>query len=1029
MRILEKDGHEKGGLFARLVGDVFLALGYENPRISIQKTGREIDLKARHRLEPKLAIAECKATGKPIGGSDLNKFAGVLQGEKEAADREQVQGFFISLSGFTEPAFEQEGEFRPPRFVLLDGKEVEKQLIAGNVVTSPENVCQVAGRLAAMEGADLRLSTEPELIAHEIGWLWLCRFEDNHVESHFALIHADGIPLGSKLAQDVVLADQKMDGDLAQLAYLQPNQGITNEALSEVNKRYRKYVASELGEITLEGLPADEEVGARRIALEDLYVPLRLRPFDEQMQEASNEELTSSDAMVIDAQDMDADVDFPSDDESPESLGTVLARHQRLAILASPGAGKSTLIKRLAVAYADEEHRARVEDDLPDTDWLPIFIRCRSLAPNSRLPVHKIIEEIPQRGEFPELQESFNELAAGALRSGTALVLIDGLDEISDEGDRLAFVHQLRTFMATYPHLAVVVTSREAGFRAVGGALSSMCTWYRIAELDDEGIQQLTRAWHLTVVSRSHDVDMEAESLAATIIANDRVRKLARNPLLLTTLLLVKRWVGDLPRKRSILYEKAIEVLLMTWNVEAHEPIDREEAIPQLAFVAHRMTTQGVQSISSITLARLLTAAREQMPEVLGFARISVNGFVERIEARSSLLIMTGHVEEKGKLVPVYEFRHLTFQEYLTAVAIVEGYYEGHAENDRLAEEVAQHLEEPSWFEVIALAGVLAGRSAKDLIAMIVAQSQSRPLEEWESSNTQVTRLLGRSLADEVQLPPEMVDEIAREVGRRPAGGDRDAHLLAEIVDGRYGEVFVQVVEDGYFDEADDDHLYYANAFMRVESQRWKGLSLRNHELVEWISDRLAGDDEDRAVRAAFCAMLVAYRHRGGPADERDDRKHPSVLSTWASCLITWCEKGRPAMRFAAVWALAWLGDAGEVDLRDRPRALRALLHLWQNEKQLRARRQAAWAFASVPPVPYVDLPLGEANEDIEAFVEREFEAQDEDRGRMDRGPAAVILAYYTATQWSEERLQWAASKYRNSWGVLLPQLADGARP
>jgi energy-coupling factor transporter ATP-binding protein EcfA2 len=1019
MQLLETNSAKKGALFARLVGDVFLTLGYESPRMNIQKTGREIDLKARHRLEPKLAIAECKATKEPIGGADLNKFAGVLQGEKEAADQDIVQGYFISLSGFTEPAIEQENEFVLPRFVLLDGREVEQQLIAGHVVTPPGNACQVAGRLAAAEGPALKLIEEPELLAHEIGWLWLCRFEVDHEPSRFALIHADGLPLGSKLAQDVVLADQECNGDLAQLAYLHPDGGATSEALREADKRYREYLLAELGEITLEGLPADEEVGAKRIALEDLYVPLRLRPFNESRKKSSITDDLPPRALEKDVNEYRSD-----EDETSESLGSILARSNRLAVLASPGAGKSTLIKRLAVAYVGEQHRVRVADDLPDFNWFPIFIRCRSLPPDSRLPIHKIIEEIPQRGEFPELHHSFKEIAANALRNGSALILIDGLDEIADESDRLAFVRQLRTFLATYPHLAVVVTSREAGFRAVGGALSTLCDWYRIDDLNDDDIQQLTRAWHLTVVGKSVEVVTEAENLAATIISTDRVRRLARNPLLLTTLLLVKRWVGDLPRKRSILYEKAIEVLLMTWNVEAHEPIDREEAIPQLAFVAHWMTEQGEQRISSSTLARLLTSAREQMPEVLGFARTSVSSFVERVETRSSLLIITGHVEEQGKLVPVYEFRHLTFQEYLAAVAIVEGYYEGHTEVDRLIDQMEPHLTDPHWFEVIALAVVLAGRSAKEMVAKVLAHSGLRPLDEWESSGTQVTNLLARSLADEVQLPPEMVAKVAKEVGCRPVGGDRDADLVGEIVEGRYGKVFVEAVRNSYLDEADVNHLYFATTFMRIEDLRWGVISPRNADLVNWISNGLAGEDEDQAIRAAFCAMLVAFRHRTRAVTETDNDSIQSVLSSWASCLITWCEGGGRAMRYAAVWALAWLGDFGEVDVRDRPRGLRVLLDLWRHEELLKARRQAAWAFASMPPVPVESRPLGRADEAIEKFVEQEYESEEDGAVRADRVPAAVALAYYTGVPWSEEKLMAAASKYRNTWGTLLAQIA-----
>ena len=67
----------------------------------------------------------------------------------------------------------------------------------------------------------------------------------------------------------------------------------------------------------------------------------------------------------------------------------------------------------------------------------------------------------------------FRDQMDEALRSGNALLLVDGLDEISDEGARATFSGHLRTFLAVFPKVATVVTSREAGYRHVAGVLSS----------------------------------------------------------------------------------------------------------------------------------------------------------------------------------------------------------------------------------------------------------------------------------------------------------------------------------------------------------------------------------------------------------------------------------------------------------------------------------------------------------------------------------------------------------------------------
>src|SRR4051794_7446696 len=106
IRVLAQDSNRRGYLFGRMMADLFVALGHEEPRLNVHKSGRELDLVAEHRLEPRRAIAECKPTAAPIGQAELNKFVGAL--DAEAPGEKAVTAYFISLTGFTETALEQE---------------------------------------------------------------------------------------------------------------------------------------------------------------------------------------------------------------------------------------------------------------------------------------------------------------------------------------------------------------------------------------------------------------------------------------------------------------------------------------------------------------------------------------------------------------------------------------------------------------------------------------------------------------------------------------------------------------------------------------------------------------------------------------------------------------------------------------------------------------------------------------------------------------------------------------------------------
>ena len=105
--------------------------------------------------------------------------------------------------------------------------------------------------------------------------------------------------------------------------------------------------------------------------------------------------------------------------------------------------------------------------------------------------------------------------------------------------------------------------------------------------------------------------------------------------------------------------------------------------------------------------------------EYLAYAKLGVNDLINRVEFRSSLLILVGHDIEDGKLQRIYEFRHLTFQEYLAAVAVAEGFYPNRTEADTILSVLKPHLTNEVWKEVIPLACVLVGRKTLPIVEFL----------------------------------------------------------------------------------------------------------------------------------------------------------------------------------------------------------------------------------------------------------------------------------------------------------------------
>src|SRR5690606_16122167 len=116
----------------------------------------------------------------------------------------------------------------------------------------------------------------------------------------------------------------------------------------------------------------------------------------------------------------------------------------------------------------------------------------------------------------------------------------------------------------------------------------------------------------VTESTRSPEDRAERErELIAALQASSRISQLASNPMLLTTLALVKRKVGKLPSRRTKLYEEAVGVLL-NWNPTVYDPIDEREAIPQLGYVAYEMCRRGIQRIAEPDLLELLDRVRAE---------------------------------------------------------------------------------------------------------------------------------------------------------------------------------------------------------------------------------------------------------------------------------------------------------------------------------------------------------------------------------------------------------------------------------
>jgi hypothetical protein len=516
---------------------------------------------------------------------------------------------------------------------------------------------------------------------------------------------------------------------------------------------YRTFLLKDSGQMTIEGVRADMDVAQRRFELERLFVPISVLPAPPDIPPADPER----EKKLLEWQEKNSD---------PRPFGEVFAANRALALLALPGGGKTLLLKRLAVAYANPLRRQASVDGLPDLDVTPVLIRCREWREHLHRPILTLLNSIPDitgQASLAGLKDALLPL----LKEGRILLLVDGLDEIHDDALRTTFAEHLESFMDDYPRTRLVVTSREAGFGLVAPTVARFCERWRLAPLDPEAITALCAHWHRLMLGESPAAEEEAKTVAETLLSNASLRRLAENPLLLTMLLVVKHGAGGLPPDRASLYDRAVEVLLDTWNIQGHERLNPKEAVPQLAFVAFRLMRDGRQTATGTELLALIEEARENVPQIRRQAQGSAEEFLQRVELRSSLLVEAGRQKEGAGTVPFYQFRHLTFQEYLAAVAAVEGHYREYDKTHTVLTPLQDHLLAEEWKEVVPMAAVLAKKRAEPLISALVQEATSLPESRtYEFSVPAPISRLAQCLTEEAEATQETLTAALRLIAR-----------------------------------------------------------------------------------------------------------------------------------------------------------------------------------------------------------------------------------------------------------------------
>jgi hypothetical protein len=422
----------------------------------------------------------------------------------------------------------------------------------------------------------------------------------------------------------------------------------------------------------------------------------------------------------------------------------VLASTRRLFIRGEAGSGKTTLLQWIAVQSARE---SVVDGRSEWNDTIPFFVALRRHA-DGDLPTPEQFVAEAGRHIAAEMPDGW---VHDLLRSGRAVVLVDGVDELT-ETRRDEARRWLRELVAAFPAARYVVTSRPAAVPA---------DWLGRDDFDVADLEPMTATdvpvfvhrWHEAMREQCDTDDERAEltgyeeRLLHALTAQRHLRSLSQYPLLCALLCALHRdRRGQLPGNRMELYEVALQMLLERRDRERRIGVEagfsRTDKTLLLRDIAYWLIRNGWTSASADRVRTRIAAKLMGMVQIRAYADEIYRMLLER----SGLL--------REPVAGQTDFVHRTFQEYLAAAEAVA--------TDDIGALIANAYTD-LWSDVVVMA---AGHATATQRTELIRGLLERAASERDPQRRRLADSLRLLAAACLETSPEVPPDLRREVER-----------------------------------------------------------------------------------------------------------------------------------------------------------------------------------------------------------------------------------------------------------------------
>lgn len=292
----------------------------------------------------------------------------------------------------------------------------------------------------------------------------------------------------------------------------------------------------------------------------------------------------------------------------------------------------------------------------------------------------------------------------------------------------------------------------------------------------------------------------------------------------------------------------------------------------------------------------------------------------------------------------MYEFLHLSFQEYLTAKAIVKRFIPLTDSEAKIVEIIKPNIGNENWKEVIPLVAVLLERETKDLIEYLISESKivaSKDKKNNTRADNLAPSLLGSCLANEIQISP-IILESAIEWYAKNGYNLIDRTTSEIILNNKFGNAYRSKIKELYCTEYSDTFTPPIGSLL----SEIFGYDIDNSDNSLFLSIDLKSESKSQKCFIIIGLMGIAWRIAVRKNNYNDEvRNKIKILNADLLILLNTKDK---ILHFSICWYLSFASEANLLEDTQRIPFAKALVKLWMNETSSAIIRVLSWSLTEL---------------------------------------------------------------------------------